>query len=82
MPGENSPFQTEDAVQNAAPSVSTLQDKDAPEDVEVKLIFRDRTHHSGLEERCPLPLQGPLTPPVRLRTEGDKGRMTSVAFKP
>lgn len=50
------PFQAEDAIENAAVSVPTLQDKHTAQDVEVQLILWDRTHHSGLEEGGPLPL--------------------------
>lgn len=34
----------------------------------MQLVFWDGAHHSGLEEGGPLPLQGPLTPPVILHT--------------
>lgn len=63
------PFQAEDAVENAALSVSALQDKHTAQDIEVQLVLRHRTHHSGLEEGGPLPLQGPLASPVILHTE-------------
>lgn len=62
------PFEAEDAVENAALGVSTLQDEHAAQDVEVQLVFGDHTHHSGLEEGGPLPLQGPLAAPVVLHT--------------
>ena len=35
------PFQAEDAIENTALSVSTLQDKHAAQDVEVQLVFWD-----------------------------------------
>lgn len=62
------PFQAEDAIENAAACVSTLEDKYAAQDIEVQLVFWDCAHHSGLKEGRPLPLQGPLTPPVILHT--------------
>lgn len=62
------PLQAEDAVENAAASVSALEDKHTAQDIEVQLIFWDGAHHSGLQEGGPLLLQGPLTPPVILHT--------------
>lgn len=62
------PFQAKDAVENAVPCISTLEDKHTAQDIEVQLIFWDWAHHSGLQEGGPLLLQGPLTPPVILHT--------------
>lgn len=73
-----SPFQAKDTVENAALSVPTLQDEHAAQDVEVQLVFWDRTNHPGLEEGGPLPLQGPLAAPVVLHTGGDDGRMDEL----
>lgn len=63
------PFQAKDAIENAALSISALQDKHTAQDIEVQLIFWDWAHHSGLEEGGPLPLQGPLATPVILHAE-------------
>lgn len=38
----------------------------------MQLVFWDRTHHPGLEEGCPLPLQSPLSSPVSLQGTRDR----------
>lgn len=67
------PFKAEDAVEDAVLSISPLQHKHTAQDVEVQLILWNWTHHSGLEEGGPLPLQGPLASPVILQTEETVG---------